>query len=242
MSYLIKGLFRLGRPQLRSVLGTSMTFVSKNDKPSGYTLGQIVDAARRNQRIDPQGAPAHFTFFFDKEIKDESEWLNENAVLELFSYAHENWGVNLHIVGGGVGCFRLQCRADNVGQVAIMLYSEEFRALAKKAGVDKFWFESPHIVIDTSLEQDKAPPAVDFAILTPLLSEFKAVQRSLNEVSLGPALEYPDGAFTFFKYEVPTLGGKNLRVIATFMTKMGNDVAALATFNLLEKWRQNTCC
>jgi nucleoside phosphorylase len=199
------------------------------------SIFSIFDAARAGKRIDPPFTPEAVTILFDRHPED----VDIGEVQELLDAATEDHGVELRVIGGGAGCFRLIVVGKPIAAFINFLASTKFIRAAAQAGVTKIWSSQPGVNFPVRQGAD-APrdSGADFAILTPLADEFRPLRSALQAAAKREKRIQNDGTvMTYYRYDIVADAGRTYSVVATFMPRMGNDSAAIATFHVINDWR-----
>lgn len=198
------------------------------------TIEAILEAASNGQRIDPPYQRDAITILFDRN----PETINAAEVNKLLDHAAEKHGVKLELVGGGAGCVRIIIVGEPKDGLLDLLTSDDFLRKAEKLGVQSIWSGEPGVEfrVDQYRDVDKNP-RVDFALLTPLIEEFRPLRNALLDAACQKESKIQIGVMTYYKYDIASESGEVYRVVATFMPKMGTDSAAITTFHMLNDWR-----
>jgi nucleoside phosphorylase len=193
-------------------------------------LDEVLKAAATGQRIDPASNPDAVTFLFNSDVA----LFDVEKFRGLLRQAMTKFGIELEVTGGGAGCFRIICEGKPPERIVEMLTSADFIRSAGDAGVEVIFSSKLHVPVKAHLEA--LEPLADFAIVTPLIEEFRPLRKALRQAAREER-RIQKGVMSYYTYPLSTKGGKFFRVVASFMPRMGNDSAAITTFHMINDWR-----
>lgn len=200
------------------------------------TVDHIIDVARKGNRIDPPYQRDAIKILFTKEPGD----MDAQALKQLLAVYSEEFGVRLKIIGGGPGCTYFVIDGKPSNNLLDLLTSDEFIRGISKLGAKIIWSDEPGVRLPIDRFMDESIQSrADFAILTPLIEEFKPLKEALKAASCRGEIriQNPNSTMTYYQYDLQSFSGTIHRVVATFMQRMGNDSAAITTVHTLNDWR-----
>lgn len=208
-------------------------------------LAAVIQAAVERRVVEPESSLKGTSVRLIALNADQGPYYEKVRLFQRL--VEERFGVILRVVGGGYGCVNIRFVGDSQKGEAFFLNlfrSADFKQLASQVDFDLEIIEPRYERLDIrglAATDATVEGAVDFAILTALFEpEFVALRDRLKMASGNNERLVQNGNTLDMLYEIgiesrsPT---RPLRVVATYLPRMGNVSAAVTTTRLLQRWR-----
>lgn len=165
----------------------------------------------------------------------ESELVRLSSLLNDGEHQYE---FKLTLLGGGAGCFRVVITGEPYHKFLDFMTSHQLLEALAEMGCSVVISNDRGCSIPVQRMFDSnAAQRVDFAVITPLLEEFKPIRGMLKAASREESrLNVDDCPTMYYKYDLLCDAGRTRSVVACHMPRIGNDIAAITTLGVIRDW------